>query len=240
MTAVQIRPAMTISQPGLPRVVEIVGPAGAGKSTLCQALASASEAIQVARFPDVRSIADAPFFAQHVLRTAFRFGFLSTQGSRRLSRREFAWLSILDGWPKVLKQELRNDQGVTLLDQGPVYLLTEIRETGPEHLRNQASDPTWQGLYANWARTLDAVVYLDAPDTVLAGRIRGREKGHIVKEAESSAVIRFLEQFRASYNCTLAMLTAHNPALRILPFDTSRETTDDVVHSLLPLLGLAA
>lgn len=240
MATVQIDSAVFVSQrETAARVVEIVGPAGAGKSTLCQALAGASEGIELGRFPDVRSLAEAPFFAWHGLRTAFRFGFLPAHGSRRLTRREFAWVSILDGWPKVLKQELKGTYRVVLLDQGPVYLLSELHETGPEHLRNQASNPAWQALYASWARTLDAIIYLDAPDAALTGRIRGREKAHIVKHAEHSAAIRFIQQFRASYNATLAMLTAYNAAMPILRFDTSRETADELAHRILPVLGLA-
>ena len=43
-------------------MVEIVGPAGAGKTTLYQALDRHPEFIRLENFPDVRKVADAPFF----------------------------------------------------------------------------------------------------------------------------------------------------------------------------------
>ena len=44
------------------QVVEIVGPAGAGKTTLCHALDRYTQSLRLENFPDVRKIADAPFF----------------------------------------------------------------------------------------------------------------------------------------------------------------------------------
>jgi hypothetical protein len=51
-----------------PRVVEIFGPAGAGKTTLCLLLNQYQERIRLSEFPDVRKIVDSPFFIWYGLR----------------------------------------------------------------------------------------------------------------------------------------------------------------------------
>jgi shikimate kinase len=226
--------------PKAPRVVEIVGPAGAGKSTLCQALAHASECIHPGNFPDVRSAAAAPFFVWYGLRLAPSLLRLPERGSRQLTRREFAWLSILNGWPAALRRELKTTNGVILLDQGPVYLLTEVREFGPDYLRHPPAEKTWQALYSRWANTLDTIVWLDAPDTCLMQRIRTRDKDHVVKSEAAETVSEFLSHYRVAYEHTLSLLAAGSPDLRVLRFDTNQETPDQIANQLLASFGLGA
>ncbi len=229
------------TQPRVPRFVEIIGPAGAGKTTLCQVLAKASECIRLSNFPEVRKLEDAPFFIRHGLRTVST-GLMRRPryGSRRFTRREFAWLSILDGWPELLQEEWKIDHRVAVLDQGPVYLLTEMREFGPQHLRNEPPDKTWQNLYARWAAVLDAIVWLDAPDTILTQRITGREKQHIMKGKSPEAVLEFLHRYRSAYGCTLSYLTVHNAGFRFLHFDTSRQSPERITKELVAEFGLGA
>ena len=80
--------------------------------------------------------------------TVFKYPLLFSvypeHNSRKLTRREFAWLSILNGWPDVLQKELKNNKTI-ILDQGPVYLLTEISEFGPEYLRRQKAEKFMAG-----------------------------------------------------------------------------------------------
>ncbi len=220
------------------RVVEIVGPAGAGKSTLCQALIAATNRIRLSNFPDVRRPSAAPFFLWQGARSVPSLLRRPGISGRRLTRREFAWLSILHGWPALLRRQWEHDHKLILLDQGPVYLLTELCEFGPQYLRNQPPDRTWQDLYANWASVLDGVVWLDAPDRVLARRINGREKAHLVKAKPDRTVFHFLHSFRAAYQCTISRLSASNPGLQLLQFDTERQSPDQIAGQLVAAFGL--
>lgn len=220
------------------RVVEVVGPAGAGKTTLCQALTRASGCLHPGSFPDVRRVANAPFFAWYGLRTIPSVLRLCARGGRQLTRREFAWLSILNGWPVVLQKEWGTSNEVVVLDQGPVYLLTEIREFGPEYLRGHRAEKTWQALYGKWARMLDTIVWLNAPDTLLLERIRTRDKEHIVKSESNQAVFEFLVCYRNAYDRTISSLSAKNPGLKILRFDTSRKSPEEISSRLLSEFGL--
>lgn len=222
-----------------PQVMEVIGPAGAGKSTVCQALAAANESIHLRNFPDVRNLTNAPFFLRYGLQTAMSFGRLPARESRRPNRQEIAWLSILHGWPKLLQSQDKSNCRVCVLDQGPIYLLSELRESGPTYLKRQSADKAWQRLYAGWASVLDTVIYLDAPDAVLAERIRARGKAHIMKEEADDMVFKFIHGFRSSYECVLSALRVYNTALRILTFDTSRATSDEIADTVVNVFGLA-
>jgi len=205
------------------RVVEIVGPAGAGKSTLYQALRGRNN-LRLDNFPDVRRLANLPFFLWNGV---WVIG--SLRGLGGLSRRELAWMSILRGWPALLR---KTGSRVTVLDQGPVYLLTELHEFGPASLRTSAADVLWRDLSARWIQTLNLIVWLDADDADLLERIRTREKAHIVKNASAEETLSFLNRYRAAYERVMADLRV--PVLR---FDSSCMTTTQIAENLLRELG---
>jgi deoxyadenosine/deoxycytidine kinase len=213
-------------------IVEIAGPAGAGKTTLCQALCQCKKSFRLANFPDVRKISAAPFFIWNSLQISPALLNLSRHNDRKLTRREFAWLTILNGWSSILRKESKNNQTI-ILDQGPVYLLTETKQFGPEYLREPQAKKLWQNLYSRWANTLDMIVWLDAPDTDLLKRIRGRDKGHVVKNETDQTTIEFLARYRNAYEQTIYNLEINHLGLKILRFDTSQTSPEEIACRLL-------
>jgi GTPase SAR1 family protein len=223
---------------GFPKVVEIVGPAGAGKTTLCRALKLHSGSIHPGNFPDVHKAAAAPFFIWNGLQVIPAIFGLPQRNSRKITRREFAWLSILYGWPNVLHRELKKS-GIIVLDQGPIYLLTETIEFGPEYLNRRAARPLQQNLYTRWADTLDMILWLDASDSDLLKRIRGREKEHVIKNTTDETTIEFLAGYRRAFERIISNLAIHNKNLKILRFDTGQTSLENMVSQLLFEFGLA-
>ena len=207
-----------------PRIVEVVGPAGAGKSTLCRVLAGQADLARLEDFPDVRKLSDAPFFLWNGLRLLPSLVHARRNGGRLPSRRELAWLAILRGWPARLQSQVRAG-GILFLDQGPVYLLTETRDLCPA--------PIWQDFCALWAATLDLIVWLDAPDADLLTRIRTREKAHVVKHESDEAVFAFLDEYRQAYARALSSLTAGPNPPQVLRFDTGRHPPEEIASQLL-------
>jgi len=217
-----------------PRIVEIIGPAGAGKTTLCNMLSRCGSGIRLGNFPDVRKAANALFFISHGFRLIPTLIDISRYCDGRLSRREFAWLTILSGWSSVLQRELKKNNDIILLDQGPVYLLTETSEFGPEYLRRRtAAELLWKDLYSRWADVLDVVVWLDAADIDLTERIRSRDKEHPVKDQSIETTSEFLVCYRRAYERTISRLSANRPGLKILRFDTSRTSPQEIAGQLL-------
>jgi hypothetical protein len=220
-----------------PRVVEIIGVAGAGKTTLSKALRGHPELFRLCYFPQINRIADAPFFIQYGLRLLPSLFRLYRRPSRRLSTREFAWLTILYGWPFILQKDIKNAQQVMVMDQGPVYLLAEIREFGPEYLKSEVAEKFWQEIYCSWAATLDLIVWLDTEDAYLMERIQTRAKGHIVKHKQTPIVFDFLDRFRKAYEIVVFTLGECTNGPRILRYDTSEFRPEDIVTRLLAELG---
>ena len=216
----------------IPKIVEVVGPAGAGKTTLCKILSRYNDFISLSNFPDVRKISSSPFFIWNGLQISPALLNLSQHNKKKLTRREFAWLSILNGWSGVLQKELQKNK-VILLDQGPVYLLTEAREFGPEFLREKKAEKYWKDLYSRWADSLNMVIWLDAADTELLKRIRSREKEHVVKNEMDGTAFAFFARYRNAYTRTIGNINANQCGLKILRFDTSQKSPQEIANQLL-------
>jgi hypothetical protein len=221
-----------------PRLIEIIGPAGAGKTTLCNLLNQPENEIRLRNFPDIRKAANVPFFILYGSRLIPTVIDHPSNCDRWISRREFAWLTILNGWSNILQKELKRSNGIILLDQGPIYLLTETREFGPEYLRKKkAAKRFWSDLYSQWADVLDMVVWLDAADVDLTERIRSRDKEHPVKDRSIETTLEFLICYRKAYERVISCLTAKHPELKILRFDTSQTSPLEIASKLLIEFG---
>lgn len=221
----------------VPRVVEIVGPAGAGKSTICNLLRQSSSMIQLGEFPSVRKLSCAPFFLRYGCPQLISLMLLRKNGGRRLTYREFVWLTILRGWPSILRRAKLKDSRAIVLDQGPIYLFAELNQTGPQYLRNQNNADFWFPLYTRWANTLDLVVWLDTDNQSLLDRIHSRDKWHIMKDKPSQKIFEFLTSFRETYDQVLSNLSANGKGPRVLRFDTGNTAPDAIVERVLLELG---
>ena len=104
--------------------------------------------VRLENFPDVRKVADAPFFISNGLQLIpSLLRLISTQQQTTYP----AGICLDDdskGLVFSLTQRNRSDDNkVIILDQGPVYLLAEMRLFGPEYLRQKDAERFWQDLY---------------------------------------------------------------------------------------------
>jgi thymidylate kinase len=220
------------------RIVEVVGPAGAGKTTVSRMLGRHGGQVQLGRFPDVNKKGDALFFVYHGT-GLIPFLISSCQGKGgRLNRREFAWLAILRGWSRRLQRERKKNEKVIILDQGPIYLLAETIELGPKYLRGQRTERFWEKIYKRWGTTLDLVICLDADNACLRERIQARTKGHMVKNEPGPKVFEFLDRYRTAYHHIFERLKADGGGPRIIRFNTGQEPPEEIAIKLSIELGL--
>jgi len=219
-----------------PLIVELVGLAGAGKTTLARALSQRDEKILVAADLELRKMRHIPIFVSNV-------PFLLPVFLRRCrSSRWFTWDEIkamvyLKAWPRVVRQQASNQGTVILLDHGPVFKLATLNAFGPERLKSQGFEQWWHSMFKQWAFTLDLVIWLDASDTNLEERINTRSQRHAVKGKSEQEASKFLARYRTSYEQILAKLAAYGgPTL--LQFDTSQASIEQILAEVLVTCNL--
>jgi cytidylate kinase len=222
------------------RVVELAGLAGAGKSTIAGTLRQYSHQVLLEEPPYFRRIRDIPFFGWNTFRLLPTLFHLShnKKGSRWLTGQEIAWMAVLQGWHRRLDRPLWNNGQVIVLDQGPVFLLMMLHLHGPEAFRGPRAKEWWARTGKQWADTLDTVIWLDAATATLVERIRARDVWHGVQDKSTEDAVEYLGRYRESYGKVISLLTAHKDDLKVLAFDTARESLDSVVDKLLLEFGL--
>jgi shikimate kinase len=203
--------------------VELVGPPGAGKSSVFLALLARAENVRVP--PVLLTREYAPLLATNVpaiLATLIRRG-----ATRRITRERLRSMAYLRALPGLVERRPPGEGSVLVFDQGPLYLLSEAQLIDHRLAR-------WrQETLDRWASLLDAVVWLDAPDAVLVGRIDGRSKWHRLKGQPAETAIDVLAEARAVYEGMISRLDARDDGPTILRFDTSRTSPDEVVDAVL-------
>jgi shikimate kinase len=219
-----------------PLIVELVGLAGAGKTTLSRALSQRDEKILVSADLELRKREHIPIFVGHapfLLPVVLR----PCPSSRWFTWDEIKAMVYLKGWPRVLRQQAMHTGTAILLDHGPIFKLATLNEFGPERLKSQGFEQWWHSTFEQWAFTLDIVIWLNAPDNILVERINARNQRHAVKGKSEIEAFKFLIRYQTSYEQILAKLTAYGrPTL--LQFDTSQASIEQIVDEVLVACNL--
>ncbi len=212
-----------------PLVIELAGPAGAGKSTLTQALLRRHETIRLA--PSVRSRRHILFLLASILRLLPPFLWLYR------TYRLFPWVEtreivLLDTLYRLIGRATTNKCKSLILDQGPVFSLAYLQAFGHGGIKGPYFQPWWETAFHQWARTLHVIIWLDAPDSTLAQRIRARDSPHRVKGCTDEEIYEFLARYRRAYAEIISTLTAHGGP-KVFQFDTGRQSPDQLVDQIL-------
>jgi len=202
-------------------VVELAGPAGAGKTTLAGALAADSPAtttgVQVGPLGLAVGLAStAPQLAAARL----------TAPGRWWTYDELRSLAYLRAW----RRAVGDGDGLLVLDHGPVFRLASLAAFGPPMTASRAFAGLRAGLAQDWGRLLDAVVWLDAPDDVLLRRIDGRAQQHRIQHVGPAEGARFLARYREAYRTTLALVA--DAGARVVEVDTATTSPTELAADL--------
>ena len=210
-------------------VAEIIGPAGAGKSTLSRLLQSQNDVragLSVWGLPltllAVSAIASLPNLAS-LCRNRSRLGWEDL----KLVIQHNALL-------RLIRRETGKRHQTLLLDEGTVFALAKLRAFGLQNADSGDYDPWMQSLLNKLAPTLNAVVWLDAPDAILARRIREREKPHRMKERSDTEISDHLSRYRNSFEGVVAEITKRNAAgFKVFKFSTDRVPLEEIATQVL-------
>lgn len=205
---------------------EIIGPAGSGKSTLTGLLRARDATIRTGL-----SIWGLPL---HLLGTS-TFSSLSDLvsliGHRRFSLEDMKLVIQINALRRLLHRESEKGYRALLLDEGGVFGLAKLRAFGAG---STASDSiNWMSsLFNRVGPTLDAVIWLDASDAVLARRIRERDKQHRTKNLSEAEMCEHLARYRGAFERVMAELIQRN-AVKVIKFRTDREPLEDIANRIL-------
>ncbi len=214
-----------------PLIVELVGLAGAGKTTLSRTLSQRDEKIRVAADLKLRNKEHLLLFAGHIPSLLPLF-LRHSQPSRWFTWDEIKAMVYLKAWPRVLRQEASNGETLILLDHGPVFKLATLDAFGPKRVKNQGFDQWWHSMFVQWTSTLDMVIWLNAPSRILVERINTRNQRHAVKGKSEPEANKFLAHYLASYEQILANLAAYEKPT-LIQFDTSQASIEQIVDEIL-------
>jgi hypothetical protein len=208
-------------------VVELVGPAGAGKSTVFESLVRRHGRIE--GMPVLSRGRWAPLLLWNVLAVLAMLVRRRALG-RQWTRDRLLMMAYLQALPRTLNRRRRKVDRTVVFDQGPIYLLTR-----PVLLDDRLGQ-WWERTFRAWASLLDVVVLLEAPDRVLIERINARSKVHRMKRQPDAAALEFIADGRAAYESAIRRFQANRAAPAMMRFDTSRRAADEIVDEILAVL----
>lgn len=218
---------------GEPRLIELVGLAGVGKTTISNALSKENKEIIVDEDLSLRK-------PSHLL-TLFKVApslipiLFRQQGlDQRYSWDEIKSIVYLLGWPSKIRNQLANTRSTILLDHGPVFKLTKLDAFGPEALNFEQNYSWWKSIILQWAEILDLVIWLDAPATVLYDRINNRNQKHAVKGKSKKEALDFLKEYQDSYQKILDELVSLDHTC-LLKLDTGQSSVEEITRNILEI-----
>ncbi|HZK61794.1 MAG TPA: AAA family ATPase [Anaerovoracaceae bacterium] len=215
------------------KVVELVGIAGAGKSTLCRALVKQAPWIIKTTTPPVWTLSTASFYAKNLISLFPEIKRLKKIGIDNLSRRDLAFMAILNGWEKYLKKKANNGKEVFLIDQGAISLIAYLSIMGPLSLHDSRTHNWWENVFDLWRHNINAIVWLDAPIDILISRIHNRPQNHVIKYVPYQTANEWLSRYRAEYELIVSKLCAKNCDIQIIRLDSEKYSTEEMANMLI-------
>jgi deoxyadenosine/deoxycytidine kinase len=210
-------------------LVEIVGTAGAGKTSLLQALRQSSKQIQpIFDFGNLQSI---PYYMGASL-FLLPVHFNDWRNGGRYTLQEIKWMIRLQASYQIMRQQKSKNGIVTVMDQGPIYTLARLLDHQCTSTKGAVFMKWWIAMLTKWANTLDIIICLDAPVDILLQRVYSRSKWHSAKAKSEQEARDMLAHMQKLYAETLASLPTDGQ-LTLISWDTSFSSVEEIAQKTL-------
>jgi deoxyadenosine/deoxycytidine kinase len=220
-----------------PLIAEIVGPAGAGKSTLSTRLNAHGGRVKAGITIWGLPLATILIGSLISLPTIFSLSL----HRKRVRVSDLKQVVRLNALHRHVRRKSNSDEepdfDALFMDEGVVFALSKLRADNAGS-RNNVSKPMveWERkMIDRWSKTLDAIVWLDGPDELLAERIRTRDKEHRMKDRSDEEITNFLELYRTSYNDVISELREQGK-IDLVKFRTDEASPDRMAKEIFRLI----
>ncbi|MGH3135634.1 MAG: hypothetical protein ACRDPV_03965 [Gaiellaceae bacterium] len=217
------------------QIIEIVGVAGSGKSTLTRELRAEYDC-EVADSLHTRSLAHWPYVA-HGIPGLVPLVAASAQHGPLLSWDELKFVLYVAEWHRFLRDRPGVPRAV-LLDQGPIFGLACLLWGRKPFTRSAPFESWLRRMVERWSLELDAIVVLDAADEILLARINARKQSHDAKGAPVGRGLELIERHRDAYARVLSLSEALGRP-RLLRYDTATMPPAEIAAELADVLELS-
>lgn len=210
-----------------PHVVELVGPPGAGKTTVLEEMLARGDRVEPK--PALRKLHYTGVVAAGIA-TAARTVARHRALGRGVKLDHVLVIAYVEAAARLLQRGHLADANTIAFDQGPLYFVSR-----PSLLDDRLA--RWrEAVFDTWACLLDVVVWLDAPDQILTERINSRPAWHRLKGAKREAAAENLAGTRKVYENAISSLTERQTSPAILRFDTERRPAAEIAEAVLAAL----
>jgi hypothetical protein len=215
-----------------PRIIEILGAPGAGKSSLASAMDAGGD--------DVRWVHT--YCSRSNLLPWVRSGawllplMLTGSFSDPLPLKQRVWAVRISASHAILTRASAGRR-LLLLDQGPLFTMLRLMELTDAPAQSPRWRRWWRKELSAWANTIDLAVVLDAPNDVLLKRVRARAKPHALKDISGPDARKALARWRDLLEDLIGDLQTHGD-VEVLRMDTGSSSIVEVAAGTMRVLRL--
>jgi broad-specificity NMP kinase len=215
--------------------IEIVGVAGTGKSTLARALSDRNPGNRIVDSLHTRTRAHWAYVA-HSLPVVLPLMARSARARPAFDWEETKFIVYVTEWRRFLRTDSRNDSGLLIFDQGPLFALARLLWSRKPVTATREFERWVDEQAAGWSLELDAIVWLGAPEEVLFERINERGQEHEAKGRSLRECLDVLSAHHLAYEALFGRLDAlgRPPIFR---FDTSLMPSTRIAEEIERVLG---